>query len=105
MIKLDRVLIQEIMILNVSLIIDMNTLILTEVFPSDLFVWMQARQEASIKQKRIGKTKNWIKEMHQRFGLLCDLVTSVPNKLQLFCNAKIALFGLCATFVMTLIHG
>jgi hypothetical protein len=89
---------------STSLTINMNALILTEVFPSDLFVWMQDKRLLSNK-KGMDKTKNWIKEMHQRFALLCDLVTSVPNKLQLFCNAKIALFGLCATFVMTLIHG
>ena len=57
-------------------------------------------------EKGMDKTKNWIKENASKVlpTLLCDLVTFVPNKLQLFfAMQKIALFGLCATSVMTLI--
>ena len=43
---------------STSLTINMNALILTEVFPSDLFVWMQDKRLLSNK-------KGWIK---QRIG-------------------------------------
>ena len=38
---------------STSLTIDMNALILTEVFPSDLFVWMQDKRLLSNKKGRI----------------------------------------------------